>query len=144
MKGYFSHFCLRPPEWTSWCWSNICWNLCWTLKARMVLRPWREDERWEKTGLRAKKKCICTPHLLVFEPIYFYKSLFSSRTPATPFQTECEFNSIPRTSLKVKYMLYCMICSFIAYFYVLMNAHILPSIHWVLESRFRERWPNNR
>lgn len=42
------------PEWISWNSSNICWKACWTLNARMVLRPWRVDERWEKTGLRAE------------------------------------------------------------------------------------------
>lgn len=52
------------PEWISWYSSNICWNVCWTLNARMVLRPWRVEERWEKTGLRASNNH--TGHIISF------------------------------------------------------------------------------
>lgn len=41
------------PECKSWCASNSSWNLSSVLYARMVQRPWREDDRWENTGLRA-------------------------------------------------------------------------------------------
>ena len=41
------------PECKSWWASNIFWNLCSAPKARIVHRPWRDEDRWEKTGLRA-------------------------------------------------------------------------------------------
>ena len=41
------------PECKSWCESNSSWNLCSALYARMVQSPWREDAKWENTGLRA-------------------------------------------------------------------------------------------
>lgn len=44
------------PECRSWWASNVCWNLSSALKARMVHRPCSEEDRWEKTGLRAVEK----------------------------------------------------------------------------------------
>lgn len=41
------------PECKSWCASNSSWNLSSALYARMVQSPWREDDKWENTGLRA-------------------------------------------------------------------------------------------
>ena len=41
------------PECKSWCESNSSWNLCSALYARMVQSPWREDAKWENTGLCA-------------------------------------------------------------------------------------------
>lgn len=40
------------PECKSWCASNSSWNLSSALCDRMVQSPWREEDKWEKTGLR--------------------------------------------------------------------------------------------
>ena len=39
------------PECKSWHFSNSFWNFCSALYARMVRSPWREDAKWENTGL---------------------------------------------------------------------------------------------
>ena len=41
------------PECKSWCASNSSRKFCSALYARMVQSPWREDAKWENTGLRA-------------------------------------------------------------------------------------------
>ena len=41
------------PECKSWCASNSSWNLSSASYARMVQSPWRDDDKWENTGLRA-------------------------------------------------------------------------------------------
>lgn len=72
---YFIWIFLFSPEWRSWYSSNICWKLCWALKARIVLRPWRVDERWENTGLRASKKYMYTKYLLAIEQTCSWKQV---------------------------------------------------------------------
>lgn len=46
----------REPECWSWWASKTFRSLSSALKARMVHRPWRDEDRWEKTGLRAAER----------------------------------------------------------------------------------------
>jgi hypothetical protein len=48
------------PECKSWCASNSSWHLSSALYARMVQSPWREEDKWENTGLRAAERQIDT------------------------------------------------------------------------------------
>ena len=55
-KVYMSTMKKCKPECRSWWASKAFFNLSSALKARIVHRPWRDEVRWEKTGLRAAGK----------------------------------------------------------------------------------------